>query len=131
MHTKSSNSSSPSKDPVSLKRSKQANPKQSDSAMSVDLPTSTTTTTATGNNNEECFWKIVKASNHPVVLTKINRMRRQDTDSKLYRELMYEVGTFLAYEATSDLSLTEAKTVKRKIYLLFIMFLGSRFQWTF
>lgn len=110
MHTKSSNSSSPSKDPVSLKRSKQTNPKQSDSAMSVDLPTATTTTT--DNINEECFWTIVKASNHPVVLTKINRMRRQDTDSKLYRELMYEVGTFLAYEATSDLSLTEAKEVK-------------------
>ena len=101
MHIKSSNSSSPSKDPVSLKRSKQTNPKQSDSAMSVDLPT----------NNKECFWNIVKASSHPVVIAKINRVRRQDTDSKLYRELMYEIGTFLAYEATSDLNLTEPKTV--------------------
>jgi hypothetical protein len=104
MHTKSSNSSSPSKDPVSLKRSKQTNPKQSDSYMSVDLTSS--------DNDKECFWNIVKASSHPVVIAKINRMRRQDTDSKLYRVLMYEVGTFLAYEATSDLSLTEAKTVK-------------------
>lgn len=132
MHTKSSNSTSPSKDPVSLKRSKQANPKQSESAMSVDLPT-TAASNNNNNNNEECFWNIVKASNHPVVLTKINRMRRQDTDSKLFRELMYEVGTFLAYEATSDLSLTEAKTVKahHEILFYFIVFLGSRFQWTF
>ena len=53
----------------------------------------------------------VHVSSHPVIVTKINRMRRKDTDSKLYRELMYEIGTFLAYEATSDLSLTESKTV--------------------
>lgn len=53
----------------------------------------------------------VHVSRHPVVVTKINRMRRKDTDSKLYRELMYEIGTFLAYEATSDLSLTDFKTV--------------------
>lgn len=58
-----------------------------------------------------CFWDHVLVSNHPVVKTKINRMRRKDTDSKLFRELMYEVGTFLAYEATSDLNLTESKTV--------------------
>ena len=102
MHTKSSNSSSPSKDPVLLKRSKQTN---TDSTMSVNLPSA---------EIKECFWNIVKVSNHPVIITKINRMRRQDTDSKLYRELMYEIGTFLAYEATSDLSLTEAKTVKKK-----------------
>lgn len=57
-------------------------------------------------NNEN-----VKVSNHPVLMSKINRMRRKDTDSKLYRELMYEVGTFLAYESTSDLSLTEFKKV--------------------
>lgn len=102
MHAKSSNSSSPSKDPVLLKRSKQT---KNDYTMSMDIPSV---------ENKECFWNIVKVSNHPVVITKINRMRRQDTDSKLYRELMYEVGTFLAYEATSDLSLTEAKTVKRR-----------------
>lgn len=115
MHTKTSNPSSPSKDPVLLKRSK-----QSDSAMSV----------STNDNNNECFWNIVKASQHPVVLTKINRMRRKDTDSKLYRELMYEVGTFLAYEATSDLALTDPKTVKQ-INFRILIFVGSRRQWTF
>lgn len=98
MHSKSA-TSSPSKDPVALKRNK--------TAMSNN------------NNNKdesaECFWKITKASNHPVVLAKINRLRRKDTDSKLYRELMYEIGTFLTYEATSDLSLTEPKTVKLRI----------------
>lgn len=118
MHTKSSNSSSPSKDPVLLKRSKQT---KTDSTMSADIPSV---------EKKECFWNIVKVSNHPVVITKINRMRRQDTDSKLYRELMYEVGTFLAYEATSDLSLTESKTVNGRnliglflFSLLFIIFI--------
>jgi hypothetical protein len=62
-------------------------------------------------NEFECFWNMVHVSKHPVVQTKINRMRRKDTDSKLFRELMYEVGTFLAYEATQDLSLTDPKTL--------------------
>jgi len=115
MHTKSSNSSSPSKDPVLLKRSKQTKP---DSTMSVNLPSA---------ENKECFWNIVKVSNHPVIITKINRMRRQDTDSKLYRELMYEVGTFLAYEATSDLILTDAKTVKKRKILVYL-FIIFRFK---
>lgn len=102
MHSKSTSnpSSSPTKDPATLKRSKQS------------------TMSATNNDNNqqqsECFWNITKASNHPVVLAKINRLRRKDTDSKLYRELMYEIGTFLAYEATSDLSLTETKNVSIK-----------------
>ena len=92
MHTKAETSN---QDPVGLKRSK---PEMSNN----------------NNNNEsdtECFWTITKASTHPVVLAKINRLRRKDTDSKLYRELMYEIGTFLAYEATSDLSLNNSKTV--------------------
>lgn len=60
-----------------------------------------------------CFWNKVTVSQHPVVIAKINRMRRKDTDSKLFRELMYEVGTFLAYEATAELTLTESKDVPR------------------
>lgn len=105
MHTKTSNSSSPSKtvDPVSLKRNKQTNNNNmtdNDVNMSVDVSV-----------DSDCFLKIVKTSSHPVVLSKINRLRRKDTDSKLYRELMYEIGTFLAYEATSDLNLTDPKTV--------------------
>ena len=102
MHTKSSNSSSHSKDPViSMKKSKQQQTGKSceDVAMAV------------APEANECFWKITKASSHPVVLAKINRLRRKDTDNKLYRELMYEIGTFLAYEATSDLNIIETKTV--------------------
>ena len=104
MHTKALNSSSPTKDPVStMKKSKQ----QQTGKSSEDVAMS-------GGDLEadECFWKIAKASCHPVVLAKINRLRRKDTDSKLFRELMYEIGTFLAYEATSDLTLTDSKTVK-------------------
>lgn len=69
----------------------------------------------TAVSESDCFWKITKASNHPVIMTKINRLRRKDTDSKLFRELMYEIGTFLAYEATSDLTLNDSKTVERII----------------
>lgn len=120
MHSKSNSnpSSSPVKDPASLKRSKQQN-------MSSE--------TKNQLQSDECFWNITKSSNHPVIVTKINRLRRKDTDSKLYRELMYEIGTFLAYEATSDLSLTEPKTVKiccfleqKGSYLILFAFLGSR-----
>lgn len=97
MHTKTSNSSSPSKiDPVALKRNKQSNMTDNTNKMEID---------------SDCFLRIVKCSSHPVVMSKINRLRRKETDSKLYRELMYEIGTFLAYEATSDLNLTEPKTV--------------------
>ena len=102
MHTKSAStnlSSSPSKDPVALKRNK--------TEMSNNNNTAVTSST-------ECFWNITKESNHPVIITKINRLRRKDTDSKLYRELMYEIGTFLAYEATFDLNLTDSKTVRNK-----------------
>lgn len=70
-------------------------------------------TASTDSLNNVPLTDKVHVSSHPVVVTKINRMRRKDTDSKLFRELMYEVGTFLAYEATSDLSLTESKTVSR------------------
>lgn len=108
MHSKpASNNNSPSKDPVALKRSKTEMSNNNNNA----------TTTAPTLTNNECFWNITKASNHPVIITKINRLRRKDTDSKLYRELMYEIGTFLAYEATSDLNLTEAKTVRRCKYI--------------
>lgn len=94
MHSKSA--TSPSKDPVALKRNKATMSNNNDNT----------------DESTECFWKITKVSSHPVVLAKINRLRRKDTDSKLYRELMYEIGTFLAYEATSDLSLSDPKTVK-------------------
>lgn len=112
MHTKTSNYSSPSKtDPVALKRHKQSQSTNNDNIMSIDAST-----------DSDCFLRIVKASNHPVVVAKINRMRRKETDSKLYRELTYEIGTLLAYEATSDLTLTEPKTVHYDIVLVIITF---------
>jgi hypothetical protein len=96
MQIKSATSASPSKI-KQMKRS--ANTSTSSDAINVVESTSN-----------------VHVSDHPVIVTKINRMRRKDTDSKLYRELMYEIGTFLAYEATSDLSLTEAKTVSGSFF---------------
>ena len=108
MHTKpKSNSSSPVKDPVAaLKRNKQG-----DTIMSSTKSESEPEQQEISTSSTECFWNVTKASNHPVVLAKINRMRRKNTDSKLYRELMYEIGTFLAYEATSDLTLNDSNMV--------------------
>lgn len=112
MHVKNS-----SKDPVDVvvvgsesKRFK-ANKQMSETEITnknkiVDSSSSSSVSGSSCWNNEN-----VKVSNHPVLISKINRMRRKDTDSKLYRELMYEIGTFLAYESTSDLSLTEFKKV--------------------
>ena len=78
------------------------------------------------------FSNNIHVSHHPVVVTKINRMRRKDTDSKLYRELMYEVGTFLAYEATSDLSLKEETQVLILFKFHYIdLRLGGRCSWSF
>ena len=105
MHVKNS-----SKDPVESKRFK-ANKQMSETKItgknSNALESSSSVSEPSCWNNEN-----VKVSNHPVLISKINRMRRKDTDSKLYRELMYEIGTFLAYESTSDLSLTEFKKVR-------------------
>ena len=86
-------------------------PSKSSPTKTKQMKRSASAAASTDSVNHVALTDKVHVSSHPVVVTKINRMRRKDTDSKLYRELMYEVGTFLAYEATSDLSLTEAKTV--------------------
>ena len=44
-------------------------------------------------------------SSHPLVAHKLTLMRRKDTDPKKFRELVYELATMMAYEATMDLSL--------------------------
>lgn len=49
----------------------------------------------------------VYASAHPLVAHKLTRLRDQRTDPKKFRELIREIGTLLAYEATRDLSVVE------------------------
>lgn len=43
-------------------------------------------------------------SSHPLVAHKLAKLRRSDTDSRKFRELVRELAALLTYEATADLS---------------------------
>jgi uracil phosphoribosyltransferase len=47
----------------------------------------------------------VTVVNHPLVEHKLTLMRRKDTSTKGFRQLMREISTLLCYEVTRDLSL--------------------------
>lgn len=51
---------------------------------------------------------MIYVSRHPLVQTKLTLLRNQQTNSKIFRELVGEISQFLMYEATSDLSLRPA-----------------------
>ena len=46
-------------------------------------------------------------SKHPLVQSKLSLLRDEATDSKMFRELLKEIGLLLGYEATHDLVLSE------------------------
>ena len=46
---------------------------------------------------------------HPLIQHKIGIIRRKETSSKEFRELVSEVAMFMAYEATRDLKLTDVE----------------------
>ncbi len=48
-------------------------------------------------------------SNHPLVAHKLALLRDKHTEPKKFRELVREIATLLAYEATSDLLLTQVE----------------------
>ncbi|MEM7029974.1 MAG: uracil phosphoribosyltransferase [Chloroflexota bacterium] len=48
---------------------------------------------------------VIKQSEHPLIKHKLAKLRTTETNSKLFRELVKELSTLLAYEATTDLSL--------------------------
>ena len=52
------------------------------------------------------YGKQVHIMDHPLVAHKLTIMRDKNTSTKDFRELVSEVGMFLAYEATRDLPLT-------------------------
>ncbi|ARU90935.1 uracil phosphoribosyltransferase [Spiroplasma clarkii] len=47
--------------------------------------------------------------NHPLILDKLTRMRRQETSSKDFRENLNEIGQLMAYEVFRDIPLTEVE----------------------
>lgn len=48
----------------------------------------------------------VHASTHPLVAHKLSRLRDKNTEPKKFRELVREIASLLAYEATADLLTT-------------------------
>ena len=52
------------------------------------------------------YGKQVHIMDHPLVAHKLTIMRDKNTSTKDFRELVSEVGSFIAYEATRDLPLT-------------------------
>src|SRR5579862_2031277 len=53
---------------------------------------------------------IVTVVDHPLVRHKLSLMRRRDTSTSKFRDLMREVSLLLGYEATRDLALEETET---------------------
>lgn len=53
----------------------------------------------------------VYPSSHPLVLHKLTRLRKKDTEPKKFRELVREIAALMTYEATADL-LSSAVTVE-------------------
>ena len=51
----------------------------------------------------------VRVIDHPLVQHKLTLMRRRDTATAKFRDLMREVALLLGYEVTRDLALTEAR----------------------
>ena len=49
----------------------------------------------------------IKIMEHPLIQHKIGIIRRKETSSKEFRELVSEIAMFMAYEATRDLKLTD------------------------
>ena len=47
---------------------------------------------------------------HPLVQSKLALLRDESTDSKMFRELLKEIGTLISFEATRDLTLEEKGT---------------------
>jgi uracil phosphoribosyltransferase len=47
----------------------------------------------------------VHATNHPLILHKLSRLRNKETEPKKFRELVREISALLAYEATADLAI--------------------------
>ena len=49
----------------------------------------------------------IKIMEHPLIQHKIGIIRRKETSSKEFRELVSEIAMFMVYEATRDLKLTD------------------------
>ena len=61
---------------------------------------------------EEGEWRTkVHVTDHPLVRTKLSIIRDRKTDSKVFRELVYEIGLYVGFQATSRLATNVEKNV--------------------
>jgi uracil phosphoribosyltransferase len=65
----------------------------------------------------------IHATNHPLVIHKLTRLRDKNTDPKKFRELVREIAALLAYEATEDLL-----TVPRQIETPLASYTGAELK---
>lgn len=49
--------------------------------------------------------------NHPLIEHKLTNLRNKDTDTKLFRESLYEIAALMVYEATKDFPLKDTQTI--------------------
>lgn len=47
---------------------------------------------------------------HPLIAHKLSNLRNKETDTKLFRESLYEIASLMVYEATKDLETKEVET---------------------
>ncbi|WP_392445719.1 uracil phosphoribosyltransferase [Sneathia vaginalis] len=48
--------------------------------------------------------------NHPLIEHKLTNLRNKDTDTKLFRESLYEIVALMVYEATKDFKVKDTET---------------------
>lgn len=56
----------------------------------------------------------VHVTDHPLVRTKLSIIRDRKTDSKVFRELVYEIGLYVGFQATSRLATNVEKNVGKR-----------------
>lgn len=56
-------------------------------------------------------------SDHPLVRSKLGLIRDKNTDAKTFRELVYELGLYIGFQATASLSTI---LLDKKVYILIL-----------
>lgn len=54
----------------------------------------------------------IYVTDHPLVRTKLSIIRDRGTDPKLFRELVYEIGLYVGFQATASLTTSSAENVQ-------------------
>lgn len=63
--------------------------------------------------NGGAFEDCVHVTGHPLVRTKLSIIRDRKTDPKRFRELVYEIGLYVGFQATARLTTNVEESVQR------------------